>query len=136
MITYFPWRPASSISFLYSSFRSFNLFLFSLLSSSARSFTYLSKTCFRSLDVNSKYRGSNTILCSSFSHVLNAETYKPYCIIITEYWNYKHWHMYFLGLFMSDIYCCLQFYKAHWWYTKYTVGKWFNLFNIKQLTHN
>ena len=74
-LTHFPCSPASSINLLNSSLRSLILFLFSLRSSSARSFTYFSNTCFLSLDVSSRYLGSNTILCSSFSHVLNAETY-------------------------------------------------------------
>ena len=73
-LTHFPCSPASSINLLNSSLRSLILFLFSLRSSSARSFTYFSNTCFLSLDVSSRYLGSKTILCSSFSHVLNAET--------------------------------------------------------------
>lgn len=72
--TYFPWRLASIISFLKSSFRSFILFRFSRRSSSARSLTYLSNTCFLSFDVSRRYRGSKTILWSSFSQVENAET--------------------------------------------------------------
>lgn len=72
----FPLRPASSNNFRNSSFFSFSLFLFSRRSSSALSFTYLSKTCFRSLEVNSKYLGSNTIFDNSFSHELKAETCK------------------------------------------------------------
>lgn len=72
----FPLRPASSNSFRNSSFFSFSLFLFSRLSSSARSFTYLSNTCFRSFEVRSKYLGSKTIFDSSFSHELKADTCK------------------------------------------------------------
>lgn len=68
-------RLASSINSLKASRRIFILLRFSCLSSSARSFTYFSNTCLRSFDVNNKYRGSNTILCNSFSHVLNADTY-------------------------------------------------------------
>lgn len=73
--THFPCSPASSINLLNSSLRSLILFLFSLRSSSARSFTYFSNTCFLSLDVSRRYLGSKTILCSSFSHVLKAETW-------------------------------------------------------------
>lgn len=72
--TYLPCKWASLRSFLNDSLRSRSLFLFSLRSSSALSLTYLSNTCFRSLDVKSRYLGSKTILCSSFSQVLKADT--------------------------------------------------------------
>lgn len=74
--TYFPWSLASSRSWRNESFFSRSFRCFSRLSSSARSLTYCSNTCFLSLDVRSKYRWSNTILWSSFSHVENADTYK------------------------------------------------------------
>lgn len=67
-------RLASSINCLKASRLIFILLRFSCLSSSARSLTYFSKTCFLSFDVSNKYRGSNTILCNSFSHVLKADT--------------------------------------------------------------
>lgn len=69
-----PCRCDSLSNFLKESFFSLNLFLFSRRSSSALSLTYFSKTCLRSLEVNSKYLESKTILCSSFSHVLKADT--------------------------------------------------------------
>lgn len=96
------WSLASSIIFRKSSLDCMSLFFFSFLSSSARVFTYWSNTCrvngdeftnlpasahsgkpatpqmaltcFRSLGLSSKYRGSNTILCSSLSQVEKAET--------------------------------------------------------------
>jgi hypothetical protein len=72
--THLPCRCDSLSSFLKASFFSLSLFLFSRRSSSALSLTYFSKTCFRSLDVNRRYLESNTILWSSFSQVLKAET--------------------------------------------------------------
>jgi len=65
--------PASSQRVLKASFLALALAFFSFLSSSALSLTYLSNTDFLSLLVNNRYRGSNTILCNSFSHVENAE---------------------------------------------------------------
>lgn len=35
-------------------------------------------TCLRSSEFSRRYRGSNTILCNSFSHVENAETCEVY----------------------------------------------------------
>uniref|UniRef100_A0A7G3B6X4 Uncharacterized protein n=1 Tax=Lutzomyia longipalpis TaxID=7200 RepID=A0A7G3B6X4_LUTLO len=70
----FPCRLADSMRARKSSRFCRILLRFSRRSSSARSLTYFSKTCLRSLDVSSKYLGSKTILCNSFSHVLKAET--------------------------------------------------------------
>lgn len=72
--TYLPCKLMDSINARKSSRFCLILLRFSRRSSSARSLTYFSNTCFRSRDVNSKYRGSKTILWSSFSHVLNADT--------------------------------------------------------------
>lgn len=52
--TYFPWSLASSRSWRNESFFSRSFRCFSRLSSSARSLTYCSNTCFLSLDVRSK----------------------------------------------------------------------------------
>lgn len=76
LCTYLPCRLAASRSVRKSS-RFWRSFLrISRCSSSARTLTYFSKHCLRSRDVNSRYRWSKTILWSSFSHVLNADTYK------------------------------------------------------------
>lgn len=77
-ITYFPCIFVDSIKLRKSSRFCRILLRFSRRSSSARSFTYFSNTCLRSRDVSSKYRGSNTILCNSFSHVLKADTWKQF----------------------------------------------------------
>lgn len=52
--TYFPWSLASSRSWRNESFFSRSFRCFSRLSSSARSLTYCSNTCFLSLDVRSR----------------------------------------------------------------------------------
>ncbi len=70
-LCYILWKKA-----FYNSLQIFNVHTKPYITKSPRYQLSNDHTCFLSLDVRSRYLGSNTILCSSFSQVENADTCK------------------------------------------------------------
>lgn len=75
----------SSRSFLNSSLANNNLFFFSLYSSLILVLTNCSNICLRSSEFSRRYRGSNTILCNSFSQLKMLKPLSPEAYLGNEW---------------------------------------------------
>lgn len=84
----------------------------------------LCHTCLRSSGLSNRYRGSNTILCSSFSQVENADTCSRYAgwMMLTQNKRMSITH------FITNCSIC-KIFMAHWIFTfGWTVGLTFIYF--------
>lgn len=84
----------------------------------------LCHTCLRSSGLSNRYRGSNTILCSSFSQVENADTCSRYAgwMMLTQNKRMSVTH------FITNCSIC-NIFMAHWIFTfGWTIGLTFIYF--------